>query len=146
MALEDYRPDCNRRNRFFGRAGRLATSYERLRSEEFKPQMLSHAVSARRKNRVLFQIFLERPSITNRDLPFSSHRERSALRQEFGHDFAIVTPGARPAGCGADDQARVVTPAEAIAAGATHIVTGRPITEREGPAAEARAILGQLVA
>ena len=77
---------------------------------------------------------------------FSSHGECSALRQEFGHDFAMVALGVRPAGCGADDQARVVTPAEAIAAGATHIVVGPPITEAEDRAAEARAILEQLVA
>ena len=43
-----------------------------------------------------------------------------------------------------DDQVRVVTPAEAIAAGASHIVVGRPITEASDPAAEARAILGQI--
>jgi len=76
----------------------------------------------------------------------ASARECSALRQEFGHDFAIVTPGVRPAGSGHDDQARVVTPAEAIAAGASHIVVGRPITEAIDPGAEARAILGQLAA
>lgn len=76
----------------------------------------------------------------------ASARECSALRQEFGHDFAIVTPGVRPAGSGHDDQARVVTPAEAIAAGASHIVVGRPITEASDPGAEARAILGQLAA
>ena len=69
-----------------------------------------------------------------------------ALREEFGPDFAIVTPGVRPAGSGHDDQARVVTPAEAISAGATYIVVGRPITEARDPAAEARAILGQLAA
>ena len=74
----------------------------------------------------------------------ASAQEAGALRQEFGHDFTIVTPGVRPAGSGHDDQARVVTPAEAIAAGATHIVVGRPITEASDPAAEARAILGQL--
>jgi len=74
----------------------------------------------------------------------ASAQECGALRQEFGHDFTIVTPGVRPAGSGHDDQARVVTPAEAIAAGATHIVVGRPITEASDPAAEARAILGQL--
>ena len=76
----------------------------------------------------------------------SSAQESSALREEFGHDFIIVTPGVRPAGSGHDDQARVVTPAEAIAAGATYIVVGRPITQAHDPAAEARAILGQLAA
>jgi orotidine-5'-phosphate decarboxylase len=76
----------------------------------------------------------------------ASAQEASALREEFGRDFTIVTPGVRPAGSGADDQARVVTPAEAIAAGASYIVVGRPITEAPDPAAEARAILGQLVA
>ena len=74
----------------------------------------------------------------------ASAQEAAALREEFGHDFAIVTPGVRPAGSGHDDQARVVTPAEAIAAGASHIVVGRPITEAADPAAEARAILGQI--
>jgi orotidine-5'-phosphate decarboxylase len=76
----------------------------------------------------------------------ASARECEALREEFGQDFAIVTPGVRPAGSGHDDQARVVTPAEAIAAGASYIVVGRPITEARDPAAEARAILGQLAA
>jgi orotidine-5'-phosphate decarboxylase len=76
----------------------------------------------------------------------ASAQEASALREEFGRDFIIVTPGVRPAGSGADDQARIVTPAEAIDAGASYIVVGRPITDATDPAAEARAILGQLVA
>ncbi|MGA9511673.1 MAG: orotidine-5'-phosphate decarboxylase [Candidatus Sulfotelmatobacter sp.] len=74
----------------------------------------------------------------------ASAREASKLRAELGRDFAIVTPGVRPAGAGHGDQVRVVTPAEAIAAGASHIVVGRPITESADPAAEARAILAQL--
>jgi orotidine-5'-phosphate decarboxylase len=74
----------------------------------------------------------------------SSAREAPALREEFGWNFAIVTPGVRLAGSGHDDQSRVVTPAEAIAAGASHIVVGRPITAAADPAAEARAILGQI--
>jgi orotidine-5'-phosphate decarboxylase len=74
----------------------------------------------------------------------TSAREASRLRAELGHDFAIVTPGVRPAGTGHGDQVRVVTPAEAIAAGASHIVVGRPITEAADPAAEARAILAQI--
>ncbi len=74
----------------------------------------------------------------------ASAQETAALREEFGHDFTIVTPGVRLAGSGPHDQARVVTPAEAIAAGASLIVVGRPITEAADPAAEARAILGQM--
>jgi orotidine-5'-phosphate decarboxylase len=74
----------------------------------------------------------------------SSAREASHLRAELGHDFALVTPGVRPAGSGRGDQVRVVTPAEAIAAGASHIVVGRPITEAKDPATEAMAILQQL--
>ena len=74
----------------------------------------------------------------------ASAQEASALRSELEGDFAIVTPGVRPAGSEPGDQARVVTPAEAIAAGATHIVVGRPITAATDPASEARAILGQI--
>ena len=74
----------------------------------------------------------------------ASAHEATRCAKSLGDDFAIVTPGVRPAGSGHDDQARVVTPAEAIAAGASHIVVGRPITEAADPAAEARAILGQI--
>jgi orotidine-5'-phosphate decarboxylase len=74
----------------------------------------------------------------------ASAHEASALRAELGRDFAIVTPGVRPSGTAHADQMRVVTPAEAIAAGASYIVVGRPITEAADPAAEARAILGQI--
>jgi orotidine-5'-phosphate decarboxylase len=74
----------------------------------------------------------------------ASAREAAGLRGELGNDFAIVTPGVRPAGTGHGDQVRVVTPSEAIAAGASHIVVGRPITEAADPAAEAQAILGQI--
>jgi orotidine-5'-phosphate decarboxylase len=76
----------------------------------------------------------------------ASAREASALRKELEDQFAIVTPGVRPAGAAHGDQMRVVTPAEAIAAGATHIVVGRPITEAADPAAEARAILSEISA
>jgi orotidine-5'-phosphate decarboxylase len=74
----------------------------------------------------------------------ASALEASELRRQLNGDFAIVTPGVRPAGASAGDQARVATPAEAIAAGATHIVVGRPITAAADPAAEARAILAEL--
>ena len=74
----------------------------------------------------------------------TSAHEAPSLRSQLGNAFAIVTPGIRPAGSSKGDQARIVTPAQAIAAGATHIVVGRPITEAADPAAEARAILQQI--
>ncbi len=74
----------------------------------------------------------------------TSAREARAVRAKLGDSFAIVTPGVRPAGTSVGDQVRVVTPAQAIAAGATHIVVGRPITEAPDPAAEARSILQQM--
>ena len=74
----------------------------------------------------------------------ASPREASTLRAELGNAFAIVTPGVRPAGGNVADQVRVATPADAIAAGASHIVVGRPITESSDPAAAAKAILEQI--
>jgi orotidine-5'-phosphate decarboxylase len=74
----------------------------------------------------------------------ASALEASELRRELGGNFEIVTPGVRPAGVGHADQVRVVTPAEAIAAGATRIVVGRPITGAPDPAAAARSILGEI--
>lgn len=74
----------------------------------------------------------------------ASAREASTLRAELGHNFAVVTPGVRPAGTSVGDQVRVVTPTEAIAAGSSHIVVGRPITEAADPAGEARKILGEI--
>lgn len=76
----------------------------------------------------------------------ASAREAAQLRRELAGDFAIVAPGVRRAGAERGDQARVVTPAEAIAAGVSHIVVGRPITSANDPAAEARAILSQISA
>jgi orotidine-5'-phosphate decarboxylase len=74
----------------------------------------------------------------------ASAHEATPLRRELGHDFLITTPGVRPDGAEHDDQARVATPAEAIAAGATHVIVGRPIIAAEDPAGAARAILGQI--
>jgi orotidine-5'-phosphate decarboxylase len=74
----------------------------------------------------------------------SSAREAPALRAKLGEDFPLITPGVRPAGARHEDQARVVTPAEAIAAGATYIVVGRPITAAPEPAAAARAIVSEI--
>jgi len=69
-----------------------------------------------------------------------SAHEVAPLRQLLGDGPVLVVPGIRPAGSAAGDQARVMTPAEAIAAGADYIVVGRPITQARDPAAAAAAI------
>ena len=61
--------------------------------------------------------------------------EVAALRAAHPLPFALVTPGIRPAGSAAGDQARVMTPAQALAAGASQLVIGRPITAAADPAA-----------
>jgi orotidine-5'-phosphate decarboxylase len=76
----------------------------------------------------------------------SSAREVKALRTKLGQDFLIVNPGVRPIGTDHGDQARVVTPTEAIQAGATHIVVGRPITAAKDPVLAARAIQEEILA
>ncbi len=74
----------------------------------------------------------------------ASAHEASSIRRNLGEGFVIVTPGVRPSGSDAADQARVVTPAEAFKAGATHIVVGRPITEAADPAEATRSILEEI--
>ncbi|MFI5070835.1 MAG: orotidine-5'-phosphate decarboxylase [Terriglobales bacterium] len=74
----------------------------------------------------------------------ASAQEAPALRRGYGQDFVIVTPGVRPAGAGHGDQARVVTPSEAMTAGATHIVVGRPIIEAADPGQAAKDILAEM--
>jgi orotidine-5'-phosphate decarboxylase len=74
----------------------------------------------------------------------ASPQEIAAIRTACGPDFLIVTPGIRPAGqAGTDDQARTLTPAEAVAAGATYLVIGRPITAAADPRAAAEAIVAE---
>lgn len=73
-----------------------------------------------------------------------SPHEAALLRAELGPGPALVVPGVRPAGSAAGDQARVATPAEAVAAGADWIVVGRPITAAPDPAAAAAAIAAEL--
>lgn len=74
----------------------------------------------------------------------SSAREVTALRSRLGKEFLVVTPGVRPAGAAHGDQARVVTPAEAIATGSTHLVVGRPITAAPNPTREAEKIIQEI--
>ncbi|MEZ5776659.1 MAG: orotidine-5'-phosphate decarboxylase, partial [Hyphomicrobiaceae bacterium] len=76
----------------------------------------------------------------------ASAEEASAIRTGARPDFLIVTPGIRPAGSARQDQSRVMTPAEAIRAGADYLVVGRPISEAGDPAAAADAIAADIAA
>jgi orotidine-5'-phosphate decarboxylase len=76
----------------------------------------------------------------------ASPHEVALIRQVCGRDFLVVTPGIRPAGARAGDQARAATPAAALAAGADYLVIGRPITEARDPAAAADAIVREMEA
>ncbi|MCV2403768.1 orotidine-5'-phosphate decarboxylase [Marinomonas sp. C2222] len=64
-----------------------------------------------------------------------SAQESSMLSNELGKDFVLVTPGIRPAGADQGDQKRIMTPAEAMAAGSHYLVMGRPITQAADPIA-----------
>jgi orotidine-5'-phosphate decarboxylase len=64
-----------------------------------------------------------------------SAQESSMLSADLGKDFVLVTPGIRPAGSDQGDQKRIMTPAEAMAAGSHYLVVGRPITQATDPIA-----------
>lgn len=75
----------------------------------------------------------------------ASPKEASAIRERFGKDCLIVTPGVRPAGLGAGaDQKRVATAGEAMAAGADYLVIGRPIREAKDPKGAVEEVLKEM--
>jgi orotidine-5'-phosphate decarboxylase len=74
----------------------------------------------------------------------ASPHEAALARRIGGPGFLVVTPGVRPAGAGLDDQARAATPGQALAAGASHLVVGRPITAAADPRAAALAIAEEM--
>jgi len=75
-----------------------------------------------------------------------SAEEAAGLRSIVGPSIALVTPGIRPAGADVGDQKRVMTPTRANAAGADHLVVGRPILEAPDPKAAAAAIVAEIAA
>jgi orotidine-5'-phosphate decarboxylase len=74
----------------------------------------------------------------------ASPQEVPLIRQACGDDFLIVTPGVRPAFAAADDQKRIMTPAEAVAAGADYLVIGRPISAAAEPLLAVEAIVDEM--
>jgi len=74
----------------------------------------------------------------------ASPREISLIRDHCGSNFLIVTPGVRPASAAKDDQKRILTPGEAVRAGADYIVVGRPIREADDPVKAADEIVEEI--
>ena len=73
-----------------------------------------------------------------------SPQEIKPIRKACGDDFLIVTPGVRPSWAATDDQARIMTPGEAIAAGASYLVIGRPVTRAADPVKAAKQIVAEM--
>jgi len=73
-----------------------------------------------------------------------SAHEIQMIREQCGPDFDLMVPGIRPEGSDTGDQKRVMTPKQALKAGATHLVIGRPITQADDPQVAAQAILDDI--
>jgi len=68
----------------------------------------------------------------------------SVVRETMGEDFTLVVPGIRPSSSSLNDHARVLTPEEALSAGADYLVVGRPVTDASDPVGAARTILHEI--
>lgn len=75
-----------------------------------------------------------------------SPHEVAAVRAACGADFTLMVPGVRPVWADAGDQKRILTPAQALAAGADYLVIGRPLTQAAEPASAAQRLVAELVA
>lgn len=76
----------------------------------------------------------------------ASPLEIGLIREACGTDFLIVTPGVRPSFAALDDQKRIMSPSEAVGAGADYLVIGRPIAKAADPAAAAEMIVDEIIA
>lgn len=122
-----------------------------------RPLVIAVTVLTSMDNEALAEIGIARPMLdqvvhlatlaqaSGLDGVVASPQEVRAIRAACGADFQIVTPGIRPADQqGKDDQARTLTPAQAIAAGSSYLVIGRPITAAPDPRKAAEAITATL--
>lgn len=76
----------------------------------------------------------------------ASPQEVELIREACGKDFLVVTPGVRPSFAATNDQKRIMTPADAVKAGADYLVIGRPIAAASNPVEAAQAIVAEIVA
>ena len=146
---------------FGGRANRRAEGYQALREKELRIALVCfggislavymHGISKEilklvRASSALHAISdrAKRAHDLGLDGLVCSAAECSALHLLVGNDMVLVTPGIRPAGAAAGDQKRIMTPAAALAAGADHLVVGRPILAAPDPRAAADAIIAEI--
>lgn len=74
----------------------------------------------------------------------ASPREAAGIKNKIGKEFVVVTPGIRPIGSDINDQNRIATPRQALMAGATYLVVGRPVTAVHDPCAAVESILAEM--
>ena len=130
----------------------LEAAREAIEASANKPLLIAVTVLTSMSEHDLVEIGVNRPveeqvlhlaSLTQQaglDGVVCSAQEAAPLKQEFGSDFCLVTPGIRPARTASDDQKRIMTPAAAIHAGSHYLVIGRPITKADNPRAALEAI------
>jgi orotidine-5'-phosphate decarboxylase len=109
-----------------------------LKDEELRRIGFAHAVA----DQVLRLAVLAKDS--GLDGVVCSPHEIESIKRECGDDFLVVTPGIRPAWAAAQDQKRIMTPAEAIGKGADYLVIGRPITGAPSPQEAFLKVLAEL--
>lgn len=130
----------------------LQAARERLDAQRFKTQLIAVTVLTSLERQDLAEVGLDvapesqverlaqLAQQTGLDGVVCSAQEASRLKDLCGEAFLKVTPGIRPSFAQQGDQRRVLTPAEALAAGSTHLVIGRPVTEATDPMAALEAI------
>jgi len=139
------------------RAAAEAATHAAAALERTRPLVIGVTVLTSMNDAALAEVGVTRPLIdqvvqlarlakrSGLDGVVASPQETAAIRDACGTDFQIVTPGIRPADqAGQDDQARTLTPAEAMKAGSTFLVIGRPITGAPNPREAAESIAASL--
>ena len=138
----------------------MATTAATLKKEcgEKRPRVLAVTILTSSTEETLREVGIDRPVpemvlrlawLAKRagiDGVVASPLETPMIREACGPDFLIVTPGVRPASSSANDQKRIMTPAEAVRAGADYLVIGRPIAAAPDPVAAVEAIVDEIAA